>query len=106
MSNLEQFRQRLRNRRKEMNMTQSQLGNICGVSAQEISHFENGRRAPELEMFIKMCNALDTSPNALLWDYFDFTQPFTYGTPTQEQVKAHVSNAMRELARLEEYYNL
>ena len=106
MSNLGSFRERLKKRRKDLKMTQAQLGSICGVSAQEISHFENGRRAPELEMFIKLCNALDTSPNALLWDYFDFTDPFTYGTPTTEQVRAHVRNALHELARLEDYYKL
>ena len=50
--------------------------------------------------------AISDTESKLLWDYFDFTDPFTYGTPTTEQVRAHVRNALHELARLEDYYKL
>lgn len=102
MLDLESFRERLRNRRKELNMTQAQLGEACGISAQEISHFETGRRTPELEMFLKLCNALETSPNMLLWDYFE-SASIPYPATKSEELRIHVRNALKELTELDDY---
>jgi len=105
MNDLELFRDKLKARRKELHLTQAQLGERCGVSAQEISHYEKGRRTPELEMFIKLCSALDTTPNVLLWEYFQSKETPSYDSLSTDEVKEHVRNALNELSRLDDYYN-
>ena len=104
MSELIKFSDKLKELRKEHNLTQAQLGELCGISAQEISHFENGRRSPEVLMLVKLCYALDSSPNMLLWNYFDSNVTPTYDSMTQADAKEHMRNALHELIRLEEFY--
>ena len=101
MTELDGFRARLRARRKEMKMTQTQLGEACGVSAQEISHFETGRRLPELSMLVRICNVLETTPDNLLIDHIDRGN-VTYDTLSKE-VHKRVRNALHELTTIESY---
>ena len=102
MTELEGFRERLRARRKELKMTQTQLGEACGVSAQEISHFETGRRLPELTMLVKLCNVLETTPDNLLVDYIN-RRNVMYDTLLPPEVHKRVRNALHELNSLESY---
>ena len=52
--------------RKAAGMTQEELGNKVGASAVSIHFYENGKQSPDVEMLIKLADALNTSIDALL----------------------------------------
>lgn len=56
----------IRKYRKEKNLTMKKLGELVGVSEQAISQYERGLRNANLEMLIKLSNALDIDVNNLL----------------------------------------
>ena len=61
------FCNRLRDKRREKNLSQSELAGLIGHDWNtEISLWENGRRLPGLLNLVKVCRALDTTPNDLL----------------------------------------
>ncbi len=49
-----QFAERLKELRKESNLTQSQLAKQFNVSHTTIYHWENGKQQPSLETFVDM----------------------------------------------------
>ena len=53
-------------RRKEKNMTQSELAEKLGVTDKSIGNWENGRNMPDLSLFKPLCNELDITINELL----------------------------------------
>ena len=57
---------RIKELRKLKGLTQTQLGNKINVTKVSISCYENGTRLPNLETFIDLVNALDTTPDYLL----------------------------------------
>ncbi len=54
------------NRRKNKNMTQSELAEKLGVTDRSISNWENGKNMPDLSLFEPLCNELDISLNDLM----------------------------------------
>ncbi|MBO6146315.1 MAG: helix-turn-helix transcriptional regulator [Lachnospiraceae bacterium] len=54
--------------RKSAGMSQRVLAELIDVSTVYISQAETGRFVPSLPMFVKICNALEISPNDLLYD--------------------------------------
>ena len=58
---------RIKNRRKELGMTQAQLGEILGVSNSMVAQYETGSRKPKLETIKKVADALKCDPYYLLW---------------------------------------
>lgn len=52
--------------REKKGLTQKELGLILGMSQQGLSHLESGRRKLDDEQIIKICIALDTTPDELL----------------------------------------
>lgn len=48
-------------------LTQQELGALCGLTAFHISHFECGRRFPHLVNFRAICAALNVSADELLF---------------------------------------
>ena len=57
---------RLRDLRKENNLTQEKLGEILGVSKVSVSGYENGNRIPSLEILNKIINFFGVSSDFLL----------------------------------------
>lgn len=61
---------RIRTRRKELNMTQQELADKinAGVDSQrtQISQWEQGKKVPETDALIRLCNALDCDIDYLL----------------------------------------
>lgn len=57
---------RIRIRRKALKIKQSDLAEALGISNNHMSSIENGRQKPSLEIFINLCEQLDTTPNHLL----------------------------------------
>lgn len=61
-----EFGDRLRQLRKERNLTQKELVNLIGVKNSVISFYEVGDRTPSLEVLIKLSKALHISTDKLL----------------------------------------
>lgn len=57
---------RLKNLRESKKMSQLELSLASGVSQTMISQIESRQRTPTLVTFLKLCDALDVSPEILL----------------------------------------
>ncbi len=63
---------RLRELRKEKNLTMKQLAEKIGLTEQAISQYERGIRTPSSNITDKLCEALDIKKTDLyLWDIMD-----------------------------------
>ena len=58
--------QRIKFRRKEMRMKQAELAERIDISNNHMSSIENGRQKPSLDMFIRICQNLNVTPDYLL----------------------------------------
>lgn len=63
---LDQIGKRLLERRKQLRLTQEEVADRAGVTAQTISTAELGKKALRPENIIKICAALDISTDYLL----------------------------------------
>ena len=63
---LQQMGERIIARRKQLRLTQEELSEAAGVTAQTISTAELGKKALRPENLLKICTALDISPDYLL----------------------------------------
>ena len=60
------FSDKLKELRKNKNLTQTELSNIINVKQGTYSRWENGKLEPTLENIVKLAKALDTSTDVLL----------------------------------------
>ncbi len=58
--------ERIKERRQEMGMTQSQLAELVGVTPQAISKWENGVGSPDISLIVPLANALRITTDELL----------------------------------------
>ena len=63
---LHQMGERISTRRKQLRWTQEELAEAAGVTPQTISTAELGKKALRPENIIRICAALDISPDYLL----------------------------------------
>jgi transcriptional regulator with XRE-family HTH domain len=56
----------IRDRRKELDMSQEKLGKETGVSFQQVQKYENGHNRVSASRLWGIARALDVSPNKLL----------------------------------------
>ena len=57
---------RIASLRRKRRLTQEQLAEKTELSTNYISHIENSRSIPSLETLMKLCAALEITPNELL----------------------------------------
>lgn len=57
---------RISNRRRKLGLKQADVNEMIGFSDKYLSHVESGKTAPSLEALIKICTALETTPDYLL----------------------------------------
>lgn len=69
------FGARVRKIRKERNMTIVKLAELCDSSENVIRNYEKSRRLPQVDMLIRICNALRVSPHYLLQDELVYQSP-------------------------------
>jgi transcriptional regulator with XRE-family HTH domain len=62
----EKMGKRIKRRREDLNISQEQLGASLLTSNVHISNIENGSRAPSLDLFVAIANALEVSADDLL----------------------------------------
>lgn len=77
---------RIKAAREERNLTQEQLAEMVGLSAAHISVIERGVKAPKLETFIEIANALNVTSDSLLLDVLNNSLQIT-ATELSEQIK-------------------
>ena len=64
------FGQRLRDRRKELGISQGELAKQLGVSLSAISNYENGQNAMREDVLLRVFDVLQIDPNYLYQDSF------------------------------------
>lgn len=77
MLNLKEIGNRIKKYRKQKGFTQAQLAEIIDISTIHMSHLETGSVAMSLECMIKVCNALEVSPDDLLIGEFELNNNAT-----------------------------
>ena len=66
--NKKAFGKRINTARKEKRVTSEKLSEIVGKNAVFIRQIEGANKLPSLRTFVDICNALNVSPNYLLFD--------------------------------------
>lgn len=66
MKNQNKFNTRLKELRKEKNMTRQALADELHISVRLVGYWENGQRECSLDMLIKLAKLLDTDVNYLI----------------------------------------
>jgi transcriptional regulator with XRE-family HTH domain len=66
--NKKAFGKRINTARKEKRVTSEKLSEIVGKNAVFIRQIEGANKLPSLPTFVDICNALNVSPNYLLFD--------------------------------------
>lgn len=59
--NMECIGTRIKKRRKELQLTQTDIKRICGISSGSLSEIENGNRTPSILIFYELSRALKCS---------------------------------------------
>lgn len=63
---MEKIGQRIHARRKELKLSQKELGRLVGVSHATVSYWEADTNAPKTENFLNLAKALKTSVDELI----------------------------------------
>ncbi len=77
---------RIKEAREAKHLTQEQLAEIVGLSSTHISVIERGVKAPKLETFVEIANALGVTSDFLLLDVLDNSLQIA-ATELSEQIK-------------------
>ena len=64
----------VRKSRLALNLTQDELSEKSNISTQLLKEIESGRMIGSVSTLIKLCIALDTTPNNILYDLFENKQ--------------------------------
>lgn len=64
------FGRRMRERRRELNMSQQELAKALGVTVSAVSNYENGQNAMREDVLLRLFQVLDVEPNYLYQDAF------------------------------------
>lgn len=85
---MSEFAKRLKQLRKEYNITQGELAQKLNVSQNAIYNWENNKREPSSAMIEKMANIFNISPSCLMgWEALD---------DAIEETKVELSNALEK----------
>ena len=58
--------QRIAARRRSLGLRQAQVCERCGINSSYLSNIERAVSIPSLEIFMRICDALDATPDMLL----------------------------------------
>lgn len=87
--------QRIRHYRQKLHMTQEGLAEKAEVSASFLGHIERGTRVASLETVMKLCIALNITPNELLGDELDILR-----SDLPERIVVDPKAIMREMSMM------
>jgi transcriptional regulator with XRE-family HTH domain len=60
------FARQLRERAKELELSHAEIARRCGLTERRFAHYAAGAREPDLATLVRICTALQTTPDALL----------------------------------------
>ena len=60
------YRERIRNIREDLDLTQSELGNLLNKSQQGYNHIETGRAELKIEDLVKLCKFYNLSADYII----------------------------------------
>ncbi len=60
------FAKELRQLRLKAGLTQEEVGSRAGVSREYVSMLEGGKNVPTIDVFVRLCRAIDVSPAELI----------------------------------------
>ena len=89
---------RIKEAREAKGFTQEQLAEIVGLSSTHMSVIERGVKAPKLETFIKIANALNVTSDSLLLDVLDNSLQIA-ATELSEQLKHLPPKGQRKILK-------
>ena len=69
---MEEFGNRLRKTRKDRGLTLEKLAEACSTSSTVLRNYEKSRTMPNVDMLLRICEALEVSPDYLLQDELSF----------------------------------
>lgn len=101
--------QRLRTIRKKRGLTQEQAAELAGISPQHFSGIETGSAKVSLPALVRLCNALDTTPNDILMDSVtqatpmllrDVAETFCDCSPDETYLMLSQANSLKKALRL------
>ncbi len=69
---------RVKNFRKERNLTQEKLAELIDVSVPYMSNIETGKKKLSMKVLVNLSSALDVTPDELLLGYLDTQDKTTY----------------------------
>lgn len=72
---LETLGENIKKYRKQIGYTQEQLAGLTDLSVQYIGNIERGKTTASIGTLVNICNALSVSPNQLLMNASEFSQP-------------------------------
>ena len=81
----------IKQRREEMGMSQEELGAMALTSNVHISYIESGSRAPSLDLFVAIANALEVSADDLLAESITVS-----GSATVQELHALLQDCNRD----------
>ena len=89
---------RIRQQRKLLRMTQEQLAERAGISLSFLGHIERGTRKASLDTLVRICNALQVSPQLLLQDSLadNLLGDASRISDTHKRLLREISNVMLE----------
>ena len=102
--------QRVRAARTKKGYSQEKLADILEISQAHVGHIESGRATPALPTFVKLANALDTTPDELLFDSLqvsldtydlDFKDLLKDCTPKEREVLLKTARELKRILRTE-----
>lgn len=82
------FGKRLKERREQLHITQSQLAEKLGITKGAVGNYENGVSSPKEEILLKIFDTLEVEPNYLFQDSFTKSD-FLCSLNEQEHVKKY-----------------
>ncbi len=78
----------IKNIRIKRGLSQQQLGNLLGVTKVSICSYEKGIRTPTMEVFLRLLDVLEVTPNQLIgreiMAFSEETEPYQFPITKQE----------------------
>ena len=80
--------------RIEKGLSQRELGELIGMTQQQVAQYENGKRKPKLETVLKFAKALEVKPRQL--DYSEYIDDTIDKQPSLRESQQHMTTIKTE----------